>query len=196
MFDAAVRTAEGEEFELGVDLPTAWARRHESLAVAFTDERGDVDFGWHAQLVGDDGEGLLSFPWFDHADRALAARGERLLGLLRGRLLFPQDDFPTTLADEGWNELEQGWWGRVIPDGLDVFVAETDFDAITDAAPGQIVRGDPGHVFVNGVHVAWNVVSRDLYDRAWQTAIASCRRGRPSPVGELDPASCKFLLRA
>ena len=96
VFDIAHLSPEGS-FDVEVDLQIAWARRHESLVVGF-DYDPDPDFGWHARLVGDEGEELLSFPWFDHADRAL--------GGLRGNWFAPwrlllTEDFPTTLTEEG-----------------------------------------------------------------------------------------------
>jgi hypothetical protein len=165
-------------FDLELDLPVAWARRHETLVVGFDH---DSLLGWHARLVGDDGHVLLGFPWYDHVDRSLG--GVRRTWYRPWSVPFV-DEFPTRLTDEGWDDLEQGWWGRILPDGADVYVAETDFDGITAAPPGRVVLERPGYVFVNGVLVTWSCVTRELYDSAWREATDSCRRGRPSPVGE------------
>ena len=89
------------------------------------------------------------------------------------------------VGDEGWDDLEQGWWGFVIPDADDFYLAETDLDAIVEIAPPlRISCSSPGYVFVNGVLVTWNSLNRESYARAWEEAIRSCRRGRPRPVGE------------
>ena len=72
----------------------------------------------------------------------------------------------------------------MIPDGGDVYIAETDFDAIMEAAPTRVVPIQPGKVYVNDVLVTWNCVGRELYDEAWRAAIKSCRRRQPSPVIE------------
>jgi hypothetical protein len=177
VFEAAIVSPQFE-FDLEVELPLAWARRHDSLVVGFD---FDSVLGWHARLVGDDGHVLLNFPWYDHVDRSLG--GARRTWYRPWAVAFI-DELPTSPTDEGWDDLDQGWWGRVIPDGADVYIAETDHDEITSAPPGRVVLERPGHVFVNGVLVTWSCVTRELYDRAWREAIESCRRGRPSPVGE------------
>jgi hypothetical protein len=92
---------------------------------------------------------ILTFPWYDHADWSLA--GVRRYWYAPWRKLFV-DEFPTTLTDDGWDDLEQGWWGQIVPSGDDVYIAETDFDEILDANDGSgIVVARPGFVFVNGV---------------------------------------------
>jgi len=188
-FDIAVLTAEGLEFDLELDLPIVWARRHETVVVAF--ERQDREFGWHAYVLGEDGAVLLGFPWHDHADTSLA--GSRLW---RPSTWFRiADSFPLPLPAEGWDDLEQGWWGSVVPDGDRVFVAETDFDEITDRPLTEIEPREPGIVVAGGVPILWSCTPRRAWDRAWEDAIASCRRGRPSPVGSFDPESGRFVLR-
>jgi hypothetical protein len=154
-----------------VDLPVARARRHSDVVVAFMDASSEL--GWHAHLVGDDGDVLLSFPWVDHVNEVLAGEAEEL---------------PTVARDDAWDDVEQGWWGWVKAEGDDVFVAETDLDALSRVSPSPTVeRSAPGVVIVDEVEVRWNVVDRSRYDRAWRDAIAACRRGRPSPVCEWAP---------
>jgi hypothetical protein len=178
VFDAAIISPDFD-FDLELDLPLAWARRHESLVVGF--DFNSKLLGWHARLVGDEGHVLLNFPWSDHVDRSLGGFRRTWYRPWHGAF---GDELPTALTDEGWDDLDQGWWGRIIPDGADVYIAETDHDEITSAPPGRVVRAEPGFVFVNEVLVTWSCVSRDLYDAAWRAASESCRRGRPSPVGE------------
>ena len=189
-FDIACKSADGSEFDVKLDLPVSWAQHHESAVVAFhrTDYR---PLGWHAWLVGESGELLLSFPWYDHADSALG--GPRLFQ--PGTWFRQADAFPVELTENGWDDLEQGWWGRVIPDGDLVYIAETDFDAITDDPSGSVACERPGRVRVGDVEVLWNRTSREAYDRAWQQAIAACRSGRPSPVGDLDRAAGRVVFR-
>ena len=174
--------------DVGVDLSVSWAKHHESVVVAFHDSGRPL--GWHAWLVGEDGDLLLSFPWHDHADKALGGP----------RLFQPSSwfsyDFPVQLTEKGWNELEQGWWGRVIPDGHLVFLAETDFDAIIDDPPGNVVCERPGRVLAGDVVILWSCTSREAYDRAWQQAIAACRTGRPAPIGELDHEALRVVFRS
>lgn len=159
----------------GIELPLRLARDNHHVFVGFDSGY----FGWHACLVGNDGDVILDFPWYDHADMSLGGR----LRHAPGRKLSI-NRFPTTLTEEGWDDLEQGWWGQVTPVGGDVFVAETDFDAWTDGTESSgIVEARPGYLFVKGVLVTWNRVRREAYERAWQAAIDSCRGGRPSPAG-------------
>jgi hypothetical protein len=149
---------------LEMELPIALARRHRRAFVGF-DFTGDL-LGWHARLVGDDGDVILNFPWYDHADRSLV------------------EAFPTALTEEGWDDLDQGWWGQVIPFGEDVFIAEADLDELLSGShETTIVVARPGCLFARGVLVTWNCVSREHYDAAWKSAIDACRRGIPSPVG-------------
>ncbi len=189
VFDIACKTADGLEFDVELDLPVSWAKHHETVVVAFHDSGRPL--GWHAWLVGENGELLLSFPWHDHADTALG--GPQLFQ--PGTWFRQVDDFPVELTEKGWNELEQGWWGRIILDGDLVYIAETDFDAITDDAPGSVACERPGRILVGDVEVLWNRTSREAYDRAWQQAIAACRSGRPAPVGDLDRGAGRVVLR-
>ena len=164
----------------GVDLPIAWARRHDRAVVGFS--HGGRSLGWHAYLVGDDGRVLLSFPWYDHVDVALG--GVRRGWFAPWRAVFAYRP-PTEVGDDGWDDVEQGWWGFVIPDGDDFYVGDTDFDAIGHIeSPLRMSSARPGYVFVDGVLVAWNCLRREIYAEAWREAIGSCRRGRPRPVGE------------
>jgi hypothetical protein len=136
--------------------------------------------GWQVRLLGDDDRPLLSFPWYDHVDCALG--GLRRYWFAPWRVLFA-DRPPTVLSDDGWDDVEQGWWGHVIPEGAEVYIAETDSDEIGDIAqPPQVTCDQPDNVFVNGVLITWNCVSRNTYDDAWQAAIKSCHQGRPHPV--------------
>lgn len=173
-------------FEL--ELPTAWARRHEQVVVAFDH---DSLLGWHARLVGDEGIVLLSFPWTDHVDRILR-RGD-----MRTRRGSSLDVLPIEAADETWDELEQGWNGWVKADGGDVFIAETDFDAMTDAPRSALPTfREPGSVAIDAVEITWSCVHRSAYDEAWMNAIASCKRRDPSPIGEwIDGVGKRMRIR-
>ena len=153
---------------LRVDLPTSLARRHEDVRVVFMHHGSDM--GWSAYVTGEDGSVLLSFPWTDHVDQLLTGDSAEL---------------PVNLTESGWDDLDQGWWGCVVVSGSDVYVAETDFDAITGVTDSDRVEpSEPGILLVGGVEVRWNVVSSDAYEQAWQEAVETSRRGNPSPVGE------------
>lgn len=80
--------------DVDVVFPFAWARRHERVEVLL--ERHGM-FGWKAQVVGDDDEHLLGFPWTDHVNRILLGGNER------GQL-------PVDLSAGVWDDLKQGWW--------------------------------------------------------------------------------------
>ena len=166
---------------LKVDLPREWARRHTTVMVAFAD--WGQPFGWHCYVVGDDGAVLLDFPWTDHVDEILS-------GDVRVEL-------PIQLDDEGWDDLDQSWWGRVIVDGPNLYLAQTDFDAISSVVDPTIqhVLGH-GIVVVEGVEVRWNSVGRAQYDAAWRKAIEACRHGTPSPTGNVSDDHRRFLLAA
>jgi hypothetical protein len=154
---------------LEVDLPVSLARRHQSVLVVFMHH--GTDMGWSAYVTGEDGSVLLSFPWTDHVDQILTRADPA--------------ELPVNLADKRWDDLDQGWWGCVLVDGPDVYLAETDHDAITDVTePSRIEPSEPGTVLVDGVEVRWNVVIKRSYDEAWQQAVAACREGHPSPVGQ------------
>lgn len=129
------------------------------------------DLGWHAHVVGEDGCVLLSFPWIDRVDEMLT--GARPCEL------------PVEVPPEGWDDLDQGWWGRIIVDGLDLYLAETDFDAMTHVRDSnRIEYPQAGIVLVDGVEVRWNSVSKSSYQGAWRQAIEACRKGTPSPVAQ------------
>lgn len=166
-----------------IDLPTAWARPHEDVVVAF--ERQSPT-NWQAHLVSTDGQVLLAFPWHDHADRILLGR--------------ETGEFPIHADEEAWDALEEGWWAWVKADGAYVYLAECDGDEIDRIRHARRVEHrSPGLVAVDDVEVSWNRVPRVPYDRAWQDAIDTCRAGRPSPVGEWiseAPEDRRMLLRA
>jgi hypothetical protein len=127
----------GDRADLEVELPASWARPHSDVAVVFV--KGGPEFGWHAHVVGDERRVLLSFPWNDRVDKALI---EEDCGL------------PAQVDEAGWDDLEQGWWARVIASGADVYLAETDFDLMTKVSePRRIAHRDPGTVLVDDVPV-------------------------------------------
>ena len=163
-----------------IDLPTAWARSHDDVVVAFE------DFGagnWLAHLVSSDGDVLLAFPWHDHADQVLHRWDSR--------------EFPIH-ADEEWTALVDGWWAWVHADGSHVYLAECDGDKLGSIRRARRLQQEiPGLVIVDGVEFSWNRVPRVAYERAWQDAIDSCRAGRPSPMGEWisdDPGNRRMRL--
>jgi hypothetical protein len=137
-----------------LDLPATWARSHEHAEVAL---REDESFGWGATLVGDGDQRVLGFPWYDHVDQML---------------VDPAGELPPDLASGSWDDMEQGWWGSIVVDGDDVYVAEADFDALCDVADAaDVVLVEPGLVAVGGVEVLWNRVPRAAYEAAWEQAI-------------------------
>lgn len=144
---------------LEVDLPIAWARPHSRVAVEL--RHTGRDMGWHAQILGDDNEYLLGFPWHDNIDETLRADPSSL---------------PINLEDERWDDLEQGWWAVVIPVESWVYLAETDLDALVkvEDAP-KIVCHTPGIVHVDGVEVRWARAARHSYEAAWSAAAARVR---------------------
>jgi hypothetical protein len=151
-----------------IDLPIAWARPHDDVLVAF--ERFSAT-NWQAHLVDIDGEVLLAFPWYDHADRILVGHRMRT--------------FPVHADEEVWDALEEGWWAWVKADGPHVYLAEANADELSRIRrTHKLKQRSPGLVAVDNVDVAWSRVPRVAYDRAWQDAIDTCRAGRPSPVGE------------
>jgi hypothetical protein len=165
----------------GVDLPRRWARPHDTVMVAFAD-CGEL-LGWHCHVIGDDGAVLLGFPWTDHVDVILS--GDEL------------GELPIQLGEDGWDDLDQGWWGCVIVDGPDLYLAETDHDAISSVVDSTSLRpGGQGIVLVEGVEVRWNSVGRTRYDAAWRSAIETCRQGTPSPVGKPSDDYRRFVFVA
>ncbi len=151
-----------------IDLPTAWARSHEDVVVAF-DQFGPTN--WQAHLVSTEGEVLLAFPWHDHADRLLLGPWSR--------------ELPIHADEEVWDALVEGWWAWVKADGPHVYVAECDADQIDRIRrTHKLEHRSPGLVAVDNVEFSWSRVPRVAYDRAWQDAIDTCRSGQPSPVGE------------
>jgi hypothetical protein len=115
---------------LAVELPTAWARNHGRVKVELT--RVSDELGWHAHLVGDEQAYLLGFPWYDHVEAMLLARGARRV--------------PLDLDEGAWDVIEPGWWASVIPVGPWVFLAEANFDELVDWVrdPEKISVADPG----------------------------------------------------
>jgi len=145
----------------------AWALEHERVQVVFED--WDL-CGWHAMLQSRDGDRVLSFPWYDDADKMF--RGE-----------IPSELPDPALPEGAWDDLEQGWWAAVRVSGGAVFIAETDFDRLVDVegTPAPSLSR-PGCVELSGVEVTWSRVPRAAWDEAWETARASCRRGAPAPA--------------
>jgi hypothetical protein len=146
----------GEEFkEVVVDLPSAWARKHEVVRVAV--EETEL-FGVHARLVSGDGEVLLSFPWTDNAEQQL--------------LQADGGEFPVAVAPgEKWEDIEEAWWAVVIGSDDVLYVAEaasTFTDAPMPAAPALRERGT---ACVAGVEISWSCVARTAYEHAWRDAI-------------------------
>lgn len=162
---------------LAVRLPRSCALRSDTVFVAFEDWGSPL--GWHAHLVGDDGVVLLSFPWTDHVDHVLRSDEEA--------------ELPVLLSDDGWDDLDQGWWARLITDGSDLLVAETDQDAMCRVAdPNRQTCPRPGIVLVDGVEVRWSSVRRADYENAWQGAIDACRSERLTPTGHLVDGRRRF----
>jgi hypothetical protein len=94
-------------------------------------------------------------------------------------------DLPTTATEDPWDDVEQGWWGWVKAEGDDVFIAQTDLDALAGiAATPALELVERGSVLVDGVAVTWSRVERSGYDEAWRKAIDACRRGTPRPICE------------
>ena len=158
--------ARGDDVDLAVALPATWAAERSRVHVVFED--WDV-CGWHAMLESGDGDRVLSFPWYDHADRMLVRE-------------VPSELPDPALPGGGWDDLEQGWWASVRAVGDAVFIAETDLDRLLDV-PGTPVAsaGAPGRVELSGVPVVWSRVPRSAWDEAWAAARASCAGGTPAP---------------
>ncbi|MDQ3933799.1 MAG: hypothetical protein M3340_04120 [Actinomycetota bacterium] len=151
--------ARGDDVDLSVDLPTAWALEHERVHVVFED---CGSLGWHAALESADGARVLTFPWYDHADKML--RGET-----------PSELPDPALPEGAWDDLEQGWWAAVRVVGDAVFVAETDLDRLLGVRGTPVARlSSPGHVELSGIEVAWSRVRRAAWDEAWDAARARC----------------------
>jgi hypothetical protein len=145
---------------IAIDLPRAWARPHASATVSF---RHSGELGWGAELVGDDGQHLLGFPWYDHVDEMLLAPGSEL---------------PPDIESEAWDDIEQGWWASIRVAGGHVYIAETFDDILAVDDPDKVVRGRAG-VVVGAVEIFWNRLSKPSYDTAWRQAIERVRRGLP-----------------
>ena len=142
------------------------------------------EFGWVAYVTADDGSVLLGFPWTDHADQVLVRADSSAL--------------PVNVDESGWDDLDQGWWAHVAVEDSDVYVAETDLDAIDRLEePYLVENAAPGVVLVNGVEVRWNVVGKLSWDEAWLLARESCRRGNPEPVGDwADERADRLVMHA
>jgi hypothetical protein len=165
--DPSVESARLRVFEMSfagsrallVDLPTDWAKPCGKVEVIFRETDG---LGWHLAVTADGGQ-ILSFPWHDSVDELLRSSPTR---------------FPVS-ADETWEDLDQGWWASVVPCDDDVYLAESDLDAlfsVTDSTPALVRLG---LVEVGGVPVTWHRVDKSEYARAWATAIETCRSGGP-----------------
>lgn len=163
-----------------IKLPGTLARRHDDVLVVFMHS---WVFGWHAHVTSPDGTVLLSFPWTDDVDELLRAEHP--------------PELPADLTEGGWDDLEQGWWGQVVVVGEDVYVAETDFDAILEARPPLLVRAAAdGVVLVNDVEVQWNVVARRAWAAAWDRARRACVDGQPAPRGKwADDQGKRLIIR-
>jgi hypothetical protein len=152
------RSGEGdaELSVLAIDLPTAWAESHEHAEVSLSHNE---HLGWGAKLVGGRNEHLVGFAYYDHVDQMF---------------LDPEDPrLPPDVSSGAWDDLEQCWWASIRIEGADVYIAETDLDALLDVSnPGDIVLLRPGVVSVGGVEVLWNRVPQAAYDAAWQRAVA------------------------
>jgi hypothetical protein len=153
----------GELGSLTVDLPVAWAHVHAYAEVLL---RKSEDFGWGAELVGEQQQHLLGFPWYDHVDKIL---------------LDPSSaELPPDVSSGAWDDLEQGWWASILVDGADVYIAEANFDDIVDLThPPTIVEQTPGVVAVDSAEVWWNRLPKRVYDRAWNRAIDQVLSGLP-----------------
>jgi hypothetical protein len=158
--------ARGDDVDLAVALPPAWAAERPRVQVIFED--WDV-CGWHAVLESPDGEAVLSFPWQDHVDKML--RGE-----------VPSELPDPALPTGAWDDLDQGWWASVRAVGDAVFIAETDLDRLLDVRGTPVASlSDLGHVELSGVPVLWSRVPRSAWEEAWNVARASCAGGAPAP---------------
>ena len=156
-----------------VDLPTAWARSHGTVVVAF-DRYSPTN--WHAHLVSTDGELLLAFPFHDHAD-------DILLGGERWKL-------PTHAEEEAWECEEEGWWAWVKASGPYVYLAGCDRDDLPRIRhTRKLELRSPGLVAVDNVEFSWHRVPTIAYNQAWEDAVDTCRAGQPSPIGEWASAS-------
>lgn len=124
------------EGDLEVDLDARRARRHGDVFIGFV-KHGRY-LGTHAYVVGDEGRVILSFPWVDKVNWLLA--------------FGATDELPVAVGDQGWEDLEQGWWASAIVRRNDVYLAETDLDRIIDEVrdAGRIEYLEPGTVLVDG----------------------------------------------
>ena len=159
--------ARGDDVDLWVALPRAWALSYERVQVVF--HASDV-LGWRATLESVDGDPVLTFPWYDHVDK-----------MFRGEV---PSELPDPALPEGeWDDLEQGWWAAVrVVDDI-VFIAETDLDSLLDVEGTPIARSiQPGRVDLSGTEVIWSCVPRAAWDEAWRAARASCVRKSPAPT--------------
>jgi hypothetical protein len=146
---------------IAIDLPRAWARPHACAAVSF---RYSGELGWGAELVGDEGQHLLGFPWHDRVDEMLLA---------------PDSELPPDIERGAWDDVEQSWWASIRVDAGNVYIAETFDDIARLDDPKQIVRGRPGVVFVGTAKLFWNRLLKPTYDDVWREAIERVRRGLP-----------------
>lgn len=152
----------GEVGSLAVDLPAAWAHVHTHAEVLL---RKSEEFGWGAELMGEQQQHVLGFPWYDHVDEML---------------LDPCAELPPDISGGAWDDLEQGWWASIVVDGADVYIAEANLEDIIDLAhPPTITEQRPGVVAVDGAQVFWNRLPKSVYDRAWDRAIERVLGGLP-----------------
>ena len=142
-----------------------------SLAAAIEDVHciwtGEPDslLGRHVRLVGPEDLILMTFPWWDHADRALA--------------MLPDGWAPLAVPPgELYDDLEQGWFQSTIElDGW-VYVFEANFDELCGLHRPVVATGaeELGHLAVGSIDATWFKVPADTFRGAWRDAQAEARR--------------------
>ncbi len=160
-------------------LPVARARRVQTIEVRPARPRvgpiGPDEGEWLplrvAEIDPSDGatevSELLSFLW-----------ANPLADMVAGRQRWDSVP-PMPLPDEGWNDLDEGWWlWLVVHDGW-VFGAQTDFDRADEAlqAGETLTWSAPGQACLGRVPVSWVAVPRSAWDEAWELAVRRLRAG-------------------
>jgi hypothetical protein len=142
--------------DVEVSLPLGWARTMSRAGVHLL--VAGPDLGWMAAIVGEGGVPLLGFALDHHMEVALLEHPER---------------WPSHSSLLPYGDLGQGWWGVAqLHDGW-VYLAQTDFDELSEVAAGaSAALVAPGEVEVDGVHVSWHRVPVEVYDRAWAVTLA------------------------
>jgi hypothetical protein len=126
----------------------------------------DGRFGRHVRLVGPNEVIVMSFPWWDHADRELAARR-------------PDGWAPLAVtAGEQYDDLEQGWYQSTVEHDGWVYVFEADSDALSrlQAPTFATATDEPGRITVATIDASWFRVPVDAFRAAWRDAQAEARR--------------------